>query len=151
MNKSGRFKEFKMIYYQFPEAIIHCSRNNSSGFMHLISIASRKWDEFVWASTTFTIQNSTELWPVHRVHANGSCHMILAALEELLYMIAHLWVNYNLYILIKYMRDHAPEQTSTAVQMKNRRLQQKIVFLILRPKQFSAVWVRDTGNAATFS
>ena len=33
MHKSGRFKELKIIYYQFPEAIIHCSRNNSSGCM----------------------------------------------------------------------------------------------------------------------
>ena len=103
--------------------------------------------------------------------------MILAALEELLYMIAHLWVNYNLYILIKNKGDRPPEKTSTAVHMKkrrrpctwknidgrlpekpsaavhlkNRRLLQKIMFLILRPKQFSSVWVRDTGNAATFS
>ena len=42
------------------------------------------------------------------------CHMISAALEELLYMIARLWVNYNLYILIKYKGDRAPEKPSMA-------------------------------------
>ena len=42
--------------------------------------------------------------------------MILAALEELLYMIARLWVNYNLYILIKYKGDRAPEKPSMAAE-----------------------------------
>ena len=84
--------------------------------MHLISITPRKLDEFAWASTTFAIQNSTELWPVHRVHANGYGHMILASLEELLFMIARLWVNYNLYFLIKYKGDHAPEKTLMAAE-----------------------------------
>ena len=40
--------------------------------------------------------------------------MMLAALEELLYIIARLWVNYNLYILIKYKGDRAPEKPSMA-------------------------------------
>ena len=42
------------------------------------------------------------------------CHVILAALEELLYMIARLWVNYNLYILIKYKGYRAPKKPSMA-------------------------------------
>ena len=42
--------------------------------------------------------------------------MILAELEELLYMIARLWVNYNLYLLIKYKGDRAPEKPLMAAE-----------------------------------
>ena len=42
--------------------------------------------------------------------------MVLAVLEELLYMKARLWVNYNLYILIKYKGDRAPEKPSMAAE-----------------------------------
>ena len=139
-----------MIYYQFPEAIIHCSRNNSSGFMHLISIAPKKWDEFSWASVTFGIESSTELW----VTVTGAGQWFNDSWSWARYRSYCTWsrtsVRTIIYILIKYKWDRAPEKQSTAMHMKNRQRQVEIMFLILRPKQFSAVWIHNTGNCGHF-